>query len=259
MSKANYAMQIFSIWNDIAAYRGPSFATSRHSHFFAQICLASEKPLRLRGRNGVWKEYRVAYIPSGISHETERTEFPFTIILMDPLTIGARIFQDLILPTGEPAIDVSDYPGMEEFGRINEALVQPNRETRWKVLQMLDPFMLSVSQATIDERIRSSIEYVSSSDDQISLTDVAKRSGLSAGRFRHLFREQTGIAYSGYRLWIKTRKAILFLAERPDLISAALEGGFSDQAHFSRIFRRSFGMAPSELRKNDLFRIQIFT
>lgn len=251
-------MQIFSIWNDLAAYTGPSFATSRHSHFFAQLCVASEKPLRLRGRNGVWREYRAAYVPSGTSHETEKTEYPFTILLIDPLTIGARIFQDLIHHSGDPAIDVGDYPGMEEFARINETLLSPTRETRWKILQILAPFLRPASQATIDARIQSSIEYVSSSEDQVSLMDVAKRSGLSVSRFRHLFREQTGIAFSGYRLWIKTRKAILFLAERPDLVSAAYEGGFSDQAHFSRIFRRSFGMAPSELRKNKLFRIQIF-
>nr|WP_279306091.1 helix-turn-helix domain-containing protein [Leptospira ellisii] len=67
------------------------------------------------------------------------------------------------------------------------------------------------------------------------------------------------MTFSGYKLWLKTQKAILSLRNRPELTTAAYEGGFSDQAHFSRIFRRSFGISPSDFAKNpDRFQVLFF-
>lgn len=251
-------MRNFTIWKDFAAYSGPSFATKRHSHFFAQLCFANQHPLRLRGRNGVWREYQAAYIPSGVSHETEQSDYPFTLILMDPVTVASRIFQGHTIANGEPAVDVGDLLNSRAIRDLFAILNAPGIQSRNDILQILGTFEKPVSNARIDPRIASSLEYISNAEDQVSLKELASRAELSPGRFRHLFREQTGIAFSGYRLWVKTRKAITFLGQRPELIDAAYEGGFSDQAHFSRIFRRSFGMAPSELRKNSLFRVQIF-
>jgi len=58
-------------------------------------------------------------------------------------------------------------------------------------------------------------------------------------------REETGITFSGYRLWLKMRGAVLELAKDTDLGRAALNGGFADQSHFNRIVRRSFGFTPT--------------
>ena len=39
------------------------------------------------------------------------------------------------------------------------------------------------------------------------------------------------------------------LATSPRLTDAALHGAFSDSAHFSRMFRQTFGMTPSSVLK----------
>ncbi|GBF48650.1 DNA-binding helix-turn-helix protein [Leptospira ryugenii] len=109
-----------------------------------------------------------------------------------------------------------------------------------------------------DKRIVESIKKLYVSLDRLTLTELAKKANISTSRFRHLFKEETGIPLSAYQLWLKTRKAILYLIENQKLIEAAYEGGFSDQAHFSRIFRRSFGLNPSEFQKNKSFSIKIF-
>lgn len=251
-------MQTFLIWTDLVAYSGSSFSTSRHSHFYTQLCLGNNAPFRLRGRDGGWRSYTAAFIPSGVSHQTEQSEHPFTILLLDPLTTGSEIFGGLKIKRDEPAIDVSHLFSNADIQEILELLNRTDETVRNDILKILERHKAVTPAQVTDKRILNSIGRIQDSKANMPLAELANDAGISPSRFRHLFREETGIAFSAYRLWMKTRNAILFLSQRPDLALAAYEGGFADQAHFSRIFRRSFGMSPSGFSRNDTFRIQIF-
>lgn len=50
-----------------------------------------------------------------------------------------------------------------------------------------------------------------------------------------------------YRRWSQVRMAMAGLATSPRLTDAALHGAFADSAHFSRMFRQTFGMTPSSV------------
>jgi AraC-like DNA-binding protein len=240
----------------MAAYSGASFSTERHSHFLTQLCLAVDAPLRLRGKNGKWREYKAALIPSGISHETEKSAHPFMLILFDPLTIGAKLFARRAITEGEPAIDISDALTAQEIQAIAETMANPTAQSKLGILQILQKHRTAPTESTIDPRIQVSVDKIAKGNP--SLADLATTARLSASRFRHLFRDETGIALSGYKVWVKTRKAITLLGERPELSHAAYQGGFADQAHFSRIFRRSFGMSPSAFKNHEAFQLRIF-
>ena len=82
----------------------------------------------------------------------------------------------------------------------------------------------------------------------VSLSDVVGVGGLSAGRLRHLFVEQTGLPFQTYLLWLRLMKAIESIVAGATLTGAAHDAGFADSAHFSRTFRRMFGVAPASLR-----------
>ncbi len=70
---------------------------------------------------------------------------------------------------------------------------------------------------------------------------------LSPSRFNHLFSAEAGVSWRSYRIWSQVRRAMG--AYRPDgsLTDAALSGAFADSAHFSRMFRQTFGMTPSSV------------
>ena len=82
----------------------------------------------------------------------------------------------------------------------------------------------------------------------VSLADVAPEIGLSAGRLRHLFVEQTGLPFRTYLLWLRLNTAVRRIVEGASLTEAAYDVGFADSAHFSRTFRRMFGVTPAALR-----------
>ncbi|HYC68413.1 AraC family transcriptional regulator [Brevundimonas sp.] len=82
----------------------------------------------------------------------------------------------------------------------------------------------------------------------ISLADVVADSGLSASRLSHLFVQHTGLPFRTYLLWLRLTRAVETIAAGGGLTEAAHEAGFADSAHFSRTFRRMFGVAPAQLR-----------
>ena len=242
-------MRQFLIWQDFATYRGLGFTSHRHSHFFSQISIPDTGNVVLRNRSGEWQNYQVAFIPSGSSHEMQQTKSNLTLIYMNPLTIGASFFADRTLKKDQAAIEIADLIPADLRIQIRKMLATPQKIVRQEILELFRGFSKTPATRKIDARILKSLGHIE--EEFFVLNQLAAEANLSVSRFRHLFKEETGFAFSVYRLWLKTQKAVKHLALRPELISAAYEGGFADQAHFSRIFRRSFGMNPSEFTKKE--------
>jgi AraC-like DNA-binding protein len=84
------------------------------------------------------------------------------------------------------------------------------------------------------------------SDREMRVTQLAQQSGLSPRQLRHCFTEELGINPSAYLRWRRLRRAVACIERDATLTEAAVEGGFADGAHFSRVFQAQFGMAPSQ-------------
>lgn len=100
-----------------------------------------------------------------------------------------------------------------------------------------------------DSRVLGMIDYAKQNlDDRVSLADAAAHVALSPSRARHLFVAQTGLPFKTYSLWLRIEMAVSLYAAGSSLTEAAHEGGFADSAHFSRTFRRTFGLPAAGLR-----------
>jgi AraC-like DNA-binding protein len=82
-----------------------------------------------------------------------------------------------------------------------------------------------------------------------SLTELGACAGLSASRFLHLFKAETGVPLRRYRLWNRMGAVVGAFHDGMSLTEAAHAAGFASSAHFSAAFREMFGMMPSELLK----------
>jgi AraC-like DNA-binding protein len=60
--------------------------------------------------------------------------------------------------------------------------------------------------------------------------------------------EQTGVGFRPYLLWLRIECALAAYVGGSSLTDSAHIGGFSDSAHFSRTFRKMFGIAPMSVR-----------
>lgn len=100
-----------------------------------------------------------------------------------------------------------------------------------------------------DPRVRHMMDYVASRlDGAITLGSAAKSARLSPSRARHLFVEQTGLPFRSYLLWLRIMKAVGIISGGSSLTEAAHEAGFADSAHFSRTFKRMFGLPAAALQ-----------
>lgn len=108
----------------------------------------------------------------------------------------------------------------------------------------------NASQARMDPRIRSSLEFIHRhAARRLTLAELAHVAVLSPPRFSHLFKEQTGRSpweiLEQQRL---SRAEELLLMTGKRVCEIALECGFSSPFYFSRVFSRRFGMGPRAFR-----------
>lgn len=97
-----------------------------------------------------------------------------------------------------------------------------------------------------DRRIENIISHlVDQSPLDYAHDELLKKASLSAGRLSHLFTKEVGIPLRSFHSWQKIRAALSFLQSTLSLTNVAYSSGFSDSAHFSRTFSRSFGLIPS--------------
>jgi AraC-like DNA-binding protein len=100
----------------------------------------------------------------------------------------------------------------------------------------------------LDARVAEAVQRLRDSRHvRRPLLELAREVGLSPGRFRHVFRREVGMSAQSYVVWLRIYEACAALASGASLSDAALEAGFSDAAHFTRTFRRTFGLAPSQV------------
>ncbi|MBL8652312.1 MAG: helix-turn-helix transcriptional regulator [Sphingopyxis sp.] len=81
----------------------------------------------------------------------------------------------------------------------------------------------------------------------VRLADVAEESGLSLGRFRHLFAAEIGMPFQRYVLWRRLLIAFDALSTGRNATEAAHLAGFSDSPHFARTIKAMFGIRASDL------------
>jgi len=86
-------------------------------------------------------------------------------------------------------------------------------------------------------------------ENTISISKLASSVGLSRRQLERLFMEKTNsspaLLYKRIRL---ERAKRLVLETRAPLIDIAMEVGFENASHFSRLFRKAYGQPPSKLR-----------
>lgn len=102
-----------------------------------------------------------------------------------------------------------------------------------------------------DERIEHSVRFILTHYQRpLSLTEIAAYVGLSASRFEHLFREQTGTSPMQLLRLLRMREAEVLLSRtRLSIKEVVARVGLGDCSHFAKDFRRIHGVSPLRYRR----------
>jgi AraC family transcriptional regulator len=87
-------------------------------------------------------------------------------------------------------------------------------------------------------------------DAHLTIDDLAREAGLSPAHFARAFKESVGRAPHQHLMALRLESARRLL-DLPNAVlsDVALQTGFADQAHFTRFFKRQYGVTPGMLLK----------
>ena len=133
-----------------------------------------------------------------------------------------------------------NQPGMRKFAnaffleltyRLSDAAIKPTDTEKQDIIMPV-------------------LTYINANyNKQLSLEELAQKSGYSKSRFSHIFSEVMHTTPVKYQNEIRLRAASEMLtATSLSVTEIALSCGFSDPLYFSRLFKKRFGIPPSDYR-----------
>jgi AraC-like DNA-binding protein len=235
-----------------ALYQGELPATGWHRHASPVLLMGLSGRFALHlpsngvsfgGAMGSVQTCHSALVDTGVEHVFDPCGEKVATMYLEPDSPEARSLRPHFAALGgvifDPAVAVQARSSMDAYLRSFDLS---------SLLQLECPAF-----APLDSRVAQSLVALRQPGDPDGLAvgrdAAAAAAHLSASRFNHLFRAEMGVSFRSYRVWSQVRAAMVALGTNPTLTRAALEAGFVDSSHFSRMFRQTFGMTPSSVLK----------
>ena len=100
-----------------------------------------------------------------------------------------------------------------------------------------------------DTRVKQSIEIMQSCLGDVSVSEIARSSGMSARNFNRLFLRETGLTPKDYLIYRRVERAKTLLKEtKMTVTDISLEVGYHSLSKFIATFKRFSGSLPSDYR-----------
>lgn len=221
-----------------------------HSHHAIQLTASLDGELAIFGRDG---EHRARFlaVAADAEHRIAARGLLLLLFVEPESRPGRALTEALFAGRAVAALDPAPLAALPD--RIRDPFDPPLPAEALlaaasALVEALAP--AAAAPALPDPRVQAIIDHaVRNLDRPLSLEDDAHGVYLSASRLRHLFVEHTGLPFKTYVLWLRLVRAVGHYAEGASLTDAAHMAGFSDSAHFSRAFRRNFGLPATTLTR----------
>jgi AraC-like DNA-binding protein len=220
-----------------------------HAHHAIQVTVCLNGSLTLStGRDSL--SGRALAVVADSSHRLEARGL-LAFIFIEPESAAGRTLTAKLF--GQGPLAAIDHAGfLEAVDPLRGALDEPL--DRKDMLDLAGRAIDRLAPVTCtrrpDERVQRIIAYASEHLDRpLTLEQSSAGVFLSGSRLRHLFVEQTGLAFRTYLLWVRLVRAVQLYSEGMTLTESAHGAGFADSAHFSRIFKRTFGLPATTLTR----------
>lgn len=223
-------------WGEFVGVTGDN---APHSHHAVQVVL-SMQPQPLWTAASGWQAVCGALIGPELRHQLGSNGQPVRLLYVEPHSeAGGRLMATLheglrVLSPGEWEVAIS------ELGNADS----PDRA----IAEALWPSVPAASHKAGDPQIEAWIVALPMAlPERLTAAVCARQMGLSSSRFLHRFSAHTGLPLRPYLRWRRLLVALREAMQGASLTEAAHTAGFADAAHFTRTFRRHFGLAPSAL------------
>jgi len=247
--------QLYS-WGARSLYIGPSLNLSAHRNAVAVVAIGLDGKFALahdprhpeRGSKGS----RCALIPPNTLHHLSAPRGRMAFLYVDAVSRDLSVLDAAVRERTKRA---GFHLACENLLIDLLLALADHRADFSSIKDELQNAVLGGNSPDIHPKLLPAIRHLNShAAERPSLADLAGMAALSPSRFRHAFREITGVPLRRYRVWAAMGAAMRSLASGKSLTDAAQDAGFSSSAHFSFAFREMFGLEPSRLTRAGLQR-----
>lgn len=238
---------------------GEDVSLHRHGCHELVYYLKGSGRTRIGERDCAYREDDFAFIRAGTPHD-ERHEAPTEV-----LCLGFAASRELPLPEGVFS-DKRSHDGQEAREPILPLMLKMAKEMRNKDEAYADMLDLLTSELVLllqrrrlhgdtppdaEEKFRYAINYMDEHFHQrVDFQALAAMAGYSLDRYRHLFKDQTGVSPGRYVLGKRIAHARDLLREtRRSVSEISSDCGFASDSQFCSLFKRETGMSPGAYRK----------
>jgi AraC-like DNA-binding protein len=241
--------------NNIIVFTARNAIVDIHYHMCYQIVVSTQTPFDCTIDGHTHSQIKGLLINQKITHLCQALHTDVLVFLIDAESLVGWQIKEML--SGQPFLDIESILAPQQLTDFLSACGQaasPDemRKVSDSLLEQLFSLQTLKTNRPMDDRMVKILEYIEANrQDPMILDDIAKLVFLSPERTRHLFAQETGIPFSQYLLW-KRIKAVLtqVIGKNAPMIDAILENGFSDQPHFTHLFKRTFGVSAKLLLKN---------
>ena len=153
---------------------------------------------------------------------------------------------EYILRALEADLDAGS-PAGKLFGQSLTSALAVHLQQRYSVTP---PKTMKMRGGLPSARLKRVQEYIEANlDQEVALPQLAAMAGMSSHYFAELFKQSVGFSPHQYMLRRRIQRARKLLQDsNMRILEAGVRSGFSDQSHFTKMFRRMVGVTPSEYR-----------
>jgi AraC-like DNA-binding protein len=226
-----------------------------HYHQCFQLVISLCAPFDCTIGTNNYSQLKGFLINQGVTHSCRAQATEVLVYFID-----ADSYQGWQLKTmlnGQDFIPIQTLLPIEELTDMSAAYTQTAspvelRKLAIALMEKILPSQAAAHHRQKDDRMTKALAYIDAHlDDPLALEDVSKEVFLSTERLRHLFAQETGIPFSQYILWRRIKLVMTeVINKRTPMSVSAIQNGFTDQAHFTRLFKRTFGVSATQLLKN---------
>lgn len=143
---------------------------------------------------------------------------------------------------------------LEAYSHMIQQFHQPGREKHANAALLQLIYHISDAANGADRQAQSDsispiLTYMNANYQKpITLAELAEKAGYSKSRFSHLFSEITGTTPKQYLNNVRLQVSCELLSTGLTVAEIADRCGFNDPLYYSRIFKKKYGLSPTEYR-----------
>jgi AraC-like DNA-binding protein len=243
---------------------GITLAYPRHWHDEVYLCAVLEGAAYqdCPGTSIFTPRGTLAMVPSGEVHANRKLGCTFRCMFMEFNALQSAVaqFAERTIPgLNFRTTLIDDARTKASFLRLHRSLEKPSSRLGrdHSLLVFLHRLVVRHSTANIklprdgneDSAVRRSKKFLDEHyADPVPLLELARLTGLSPYHLNRSFCRKIGMPPHAYQLQVRIARAKATLRAGASIARVALETGFADQSHFTRVFKRLVGDTPFQYR-----------